>query len=113
MTDRKGEDRLAECQASVEELKVENAELRESAESFGALAERLNQVRRSEADVVRERCPRCAANQSVQPIEPTAFGYDRHCNDCGNTWQSLGGSGQVRAVTTLERQPSGGSIDPD
>jgi DNA repair exonuclease SbcCD ATPase subunit len=89
MTNSNDDDRLDECQETVEELKVENAELREAAESFGALAERLNQARRSEADVASERCPRCAANQHVQAIEPTAFGYDRHCNYCGNSWRSL------------------------
>lgn len=40
-------DPLSACEQQVEELKAENAELRESAESFGALAERLNRARRS------------------------------------------------------------------
>ena len=33
---------LAECQEVVEHLKEENAQLRESAQTFGDLAERLN-----------------------------------------------------------------------
>jgi hypothetical protein len=41
-------DPLSACREEVQELKAENAELRESAESFGALAERLNRAKRSE-----------------------------------------------------------------
>ena len=36
------EDALANCKATVEHLKDENAHLRKSAEMFGDLAERLN-----------------------------------------------------------------------
>lgn len=43
------QDLLAECQEENLELKAENAELRESSESFGALAERLNRAKRSES----------------------------------------------------------------
>lgn len=38
---------LAECEATVEHLKDENAHLRRSAQTFGDLAERLNTKRRS------------------------------------------------------------------
>ena len=41
-------DPLAACQEEVQELKAENADLRESAESFGALAERLNRAKHSQ-----------------------------------------------------------------
>jgi hypothetical protein len=41
-------DPLAACQEEVQELKAENADLRESAESFGALAERLNRAKRTQ-----------------------------------------------------------------
>jgi predicted RNase H-like nuclease (RuvC/YqgF family) len=37
---------LAECQEVVQHLKEENAQLRESAQTFGDLAERLNSTRR-------------------------------------------------------------------
>ena len=37
---------LAECEATVEHLKDENAHLRKSAETFGDLAERLNTKQR-------------------------------------------------------------------
>ena len=50
------QDQLQACEQKVEQLVEENAELRESAESFGALAERLNEARQAEAAVV---CPRC------------------------------------------------------
>ena len=40
------EDALAECEETVEHLREENAELRESAQTFGDLAERLNNQRR-------------------------------------------------------------------
>jgi len=45
-TDEPDRDPLVACQEEVQELKAENAELRESAESFGALAERLNRAKR-------------------------------------------------------------------
>lgn len=46
-TDEKDpDDALAECEETVEHLKEENAQLRESAETFGDLAERLNAQRR-------------------------------------------------------------------
>ena len=46
--DESQRDPLAACQEQVQELKAENADLRESAESFGALAERLNRAKRSQ-----------------------------------------------------------------
>ncbi len=47
-------DSLAECQETVEQLKEENAQLRESSETFGDLAERLN---RRNARIDRRRDP--------------------------------------------------------
>jgi hypothetical protein len=41
---------LAECQEVVEHLKEENAQLRESAQTFGDLAERLNTWRRRKSE---------------------------------------------------------------
>ena len=41
------EEALAECEETVEELKEENAQLRESAQTFGDLAERLSAQQRS------------------------------------------------------------------
>ena len=49
------EDPLTECEETVKELKEENAELRESSERFGALAERLNRANRALADGGRRR----------------------------------------------------------
>ena len=46
--DDQAPDPLTACEEAVQELKAENAELRESAESFGALAERLNRAKRSD-----------------------------------------------------------------
>ena len=43
MADEAKGDPVKECEAKVEELQEENATLRESAETFGALAERLNE----------------------------------------------------------------------
>ena len=40
------EDALAECEETVEHLREENEELRESAQTFGDLAERLNKQHR-------------------------------------------------------------------
>jgi predicted RNase H-like nuclease (RuvC/YqgF family) len=44
--DDKPANSLAECQEVVQHLKEENAQLRESAQTFGDLAERLNSKRR-------------------------------------------------------------------
>ena len=43
---RRRKDALAKCQETVEQLKLENAELRKAAQAFGELAERLNNNRR-------------------------------------------------------------------
>jgi hypothetical protein len=43
MADNPKGDPVKECEAKVEELQEENATLRQSAETFGALAERLNE----------------------------------------------------------------------
>ena len=40
--DRKALDALEECEQTVEQLKEENAQLRQSSRAFGDLAERLN-----------------------------------------------------------------------
>ena len=79
-------DPLEACEEQVEELKAENADLRVAAESFGALAERLNQASRSGTGTVAATCPRCGNDQHVQPITPTSKGHDLHCNYCGNSW---------------------------
>lgn len=42
------DDELARCQAEVRELKEENQHLRRAADSFGALADRLNSSLREE-----------------------------------------------------------------
>lgn len=44
------EDALSECEEKVAELKEENAELRNAAQTFGDLAERLNTNRRVSDD---------------------------------------------------------------
>jgi hypothetical protein len=48
--DKDAEEALAECEKTVEHLKEENARLRESAQTFGDLAERLNAWRRVSND---------------------------------------------------------------
>jgi hypothetical protein len=79
-------DPLEACEQVVEELKAENADLRESAESFGALAERLNLEKRSGTGSVPVTCPRCGSDLHVQPTGLTSRGNDLHCNYCGNSW---------------------------
>ena len=81
------EDSLTECKETVQELKAENAELRESAESFGALAERLNLANRAMAGAESVRCPRCEREQYVHVTPPTPRGYDLHCAYRGNSWR--------------------------
>jgi predicted RNase H-like nuclease (RuvC/YqgF family) len=44
------EDALAECEERVEELEEENADLRNAAQTFGDLAERLNTKQRLDND---------------------------------------------------------------
>lgn len=87
MTDEKP-DPLKACEEKVEELAAENAELRESAESFGALAERLNQARKAEATSTRLVCPRCNRPEHVISTAPTLREGTLHCNYCGHTWKS-------------------------
>lgn len=88
MADEKVEKALEACEETVEELKVENEKLRESSESFGALAERLNQALRTESDPesVHTNCPRCGQARHVHPTSKTARGHDLHCDYCGNSW---------------------------
>ena len=81
------QDPLQDCEQKVQELAEENAELRESAESFGALAERLNQARQAEAGPAIV-CPRCNRPQHVVRTAPTPRGHDLHCDYCGHSWLS-------------------------
>ena len=80
------EDPLTECEETVKELKEENAELRESSERFGALAERLNRANRALADGASVPCPRCERDGYVEVTPPTQRGADLHCTYCGNIW---------------------------
>jgi len=79
---------LEDCEEKVEELAAENAELRQSAESFGALAERLNQARQAAEAAPALVCPRCSRPQHVIRIAPTPRGNDLHCDYCGHSWPS-------------------------
>jgi hypothetical protein len=45
--DEEAVEALAQCEETVEQLKEENAQLRESAQTFGDLAERLNTKQRA------------------------------------------------------------------
>ena len=84
--DDQTDDKLTECKETVKELKEENAELRESAESFGALAERLNRAKRAQVEGAAVPCPRCGRERYVEVTPPTGRGDDLHCKYCGNTW---------------------------
>lgn len=48
--DKPAEEALTECEEKIEELQEENAQLRNAAETFGDLAERLNAGQRSDAN---------------------------------------------------------------
>lgn len=100
MADEKTEQALGDCQDTVEELKAENVELRESADAFGELAERLNRElhpERSQQAVLSGdaqpdngalACPRCGKARHVHPISvPQSYrGEAFHCDYCGNSW---------------------------
>jgi hypothetical protein len=92
MTEDKAEDALEACKDTVLELKVENDELREAAETFGDLAERLNRaliterVQHPDAAAAAPACPRCGKAQHVHPIPPSTRGDALHCDYCGNSW---------------------------
>ena len=61
MTDDETNGRLKECLTTVQTLEEENRQLRQSADSFGQLAERLNQElarERRSVDPDRRRAPR-------------------------------------------------------
>lgn len=61
MADDPVDGRLKECLTTVQSLKEENLQLRQSADSFGQLAERLNQElarERRSVDTDRRREPR-------------------------------------------------------
>ena len=61
MTDDQDDGRLKECLTTVRTLEEENRQLRQSADSFGQLAERLNQElarERRSVDPDRRREPR-------------------------------------------------------
>ena len=85
-------DPLTECEETVKELKAENEELRESAESFGALAERLNLANRAQAEGPSIPCPRCGRARYVEPAPATHRGDQMHCAYCGNTWRRDAGN---------------------
>ena len=81
-------DPLAECEKTLEQLKEQNAELRQSSESFGELAERLNQQNRAlGAPSAPIECPRCRRALAVEGTPPTPPS-ELHCTYCGNTWRS-------------------------
>lgn len=73
MTEDERDGRLKECLTTVRTLEEENRQLRQSADSFGQLAERLNKElarERRNADADRRREPRDSAdrrNPSQQP----------------------------------------------
>ena len=61
MTEDERDGRLKECLTTVRSLEEENRQLRQSADSFGQLAERLNKElarERRNADADRRRAPR-------------------------------------------------------
>lgn len=68
MADDKPEQALEECKETVKELKVENEELRGAADTFGELAERLNQTLRKERS--QKADPGHAAVQKGVPGSP-------------------------------------------
>ncbi len=98
MADDKTERALDDCQETVQELTVENEDLREAAGTFGELAERLNQAllteRRQQADHAGDatpengppECPRCGKGRYVHPILASPLGHAFHCDYCGNSW---------------------------
>ena len=54
---KEAEAELAKCEETVEQLSEENALLRESSQTFGDLAERLNAGHRPLAGLAREQRP--------------------------------------------------------
>ena len=103
MVDRE-HDPLEDCQKTVEALTVENGELRESAETFGALAERLNQVNRAHENAAPLVCPRCGKAEHVQRTAAIVRGNDLHCGYCANSWRSKTADGD-HAATGVGSQP--------
>ena len=79
MNDEKRDELEAE---EKEKLVAENAELRESAESFGALMN--GSVRRGKLND-GSVCPRCNRPQHVVRTPPTPRGDDLHCRYCGHS----------------------------
>ena len=61
--DKPAEEALTECEEKIEELEEENAQLRNAAETFGDLAERLNAGQRSAVDP-RQQPGRAKADKS-------------------------------------------------
>ena len=59
------DDELTECERKVEALEEENAQLRNAAETFGDLAERLNAERRADAEL--QRTDRPAKREQSRP----------------------------------------------
>jgi predicted RNase H-like nuclease (RuvC/YqgF family) len=73
MTDDEHDGRLKECLTTVQTLEEENRQLRQSADSFGQLAERLNQElarERRSVDADRRREPRDSPDRRSHSQQP-------------------------------------------
>ena len=73
MTEDERDGRLKECLTTVQTLEEENRQLRQSADSFGQLAERLNKElarERRNADADRRREPRDSPDRRSPSQQP-------------------------------------------
>ena len=73
MTEDERDGRLKECLTTVRTLEEENRQLRQSADSFGQLAERLNQElarERRSVDADRRREPRDSPDRRSHSQQP-------------------------------------------
>lgn len=73
MTEDERDGRLKECLTTVRTLEEENRQLRQSADSFGQLAERLNQElarERRSVDADRRRDPRDSPDRRSPSQQP-------------------------------------------
>jgi len=73
MTEDERDGRLKECLTTVRTLEEENRQLRQSADSFGQLAERLNQEltrERRSVDADRRRAPRDSPDRRSPSQQP-------------------------------------------
>ena len=61
--EKEAEADLAKCEETVEQLSEENALLRQSSQTFGDLAERLNAGHRAPTGLAREQQPRLARKE--------------------------------------------------